>query len=117
MWADLITGFWIPILLAISLGPVSWWFGQFYGRQIEAFYSLRQQIRESLVRYANVAADADANRIEPIVGEYRELGVKLDSLWVGSIALVRWTIRRRGYDVPRAHKGLIGFSNEFRHYG
>ena len=113
------TKYLIPILMGMIGGVLSWFATNFVANPLTRFYRLKDEIRSSLIRYANVSPvyERENPREHPdwehfleAQGTYRRLASELQALALNH-PLINRALTRRGYQLVDAASGLFGFSN------
>lgn len=92
----------------IVSGFVSWFATNYWGKTLSRFWDLRLEAREAIFFYSNISTDHQASLANADDGraQLRKLGAKIDALRAVLPTPLRWYLRRRGYDLHLAAKGL-----------
>jgi hypothetical protein len=112
---DFLTNTIVPGSISAIAGVCAWVGANFFAEPLLNFYRRRRSIREAILYVANI----DASRKEAYDAAYEELrrhAASLDALDETAPAAVKAWLRWRGYDLPSATKGVIGFSNSLGSY-
>jgi len=98
-------------LLMTFLG---WLLINFYLSQILSFRAIRRDIHETMYYVANARReDLTSPQLLEAIDWLRRLAAQLDALRISLEPPSKWWLRRKGYDLDAAVKGLTGYSNSF----
>jgi|RhiMetdeSRZDD1v2_1073273.scaffolds.fasta_scaffold3509781_1 hypothetical protein len=91
---------------SVLLGVAAWLVASFFGKPLQEFYALRNEVHEEIIFIANLLEDEHERR-EQAVQKMRPLGAKLQSLSATAIPPLHVFLRWRGYDLGKAGGALV----------
>ncbi|MBI2586658.1 MAG: hypothetical protein HYW28_12440 [Rhodospirillales bacterium] len=113
MW-DFISNYVLPLIATFFVGMAGWFITHFVASPLLEFFRLRKLIHAELFFSGNIS-DRDSN---PDDKDYhaaksalRRLAARLDALVHSMNWIVRANLAWRKYDLDKASRSLLGFSN------
>ncbi len=99
-------------IASLLLGAIGWLVTSFFAKPLLDFLDLKKRVFEEIIFTGNIGAMvANEPAFEEAVDDLRRLGAQLQATAATDSIILRLFLAKRGYDLMKAGRGLIGLSN------